>query len=208
MNINRKKIIAYIDGNMSPDEKLLFEKELENNENLRKEVREIKLFLAGIKKDAEPPVNESYFINMLPEFNRRKSSRRKFHIPAIAYSLTGMAAGVLIFLFIFNPLKTSENLETKELSVNLTEQEMNETLNRYEDPYSYNELMNSASSVTDSIVNNMVKDELDLSSGSIDKAIAERYISTDDLLDSLNEDEANELYSQLINEDIINGARQ
>jgi hypothetical protein len=208
MNNNRRKIIAYIDGNMNPDEKLLFEKELENNENLRKEVREVKLFLAGTKKDGEPPVNESYFINILPEFNSRQLSKRKFHIPVMAYSVTGIAAVIVILFFIFNPLRTSENLDTKELSVNLTEQEMNETLNQYEDPYSNNEIMNSATSVTDSIVNSMVKNELDLSSGSIDKTITERYITTEDLLGSLNENEANELYSQLINEDIINGARQ
>lgn len=208
MNINRKKIIAYIDGSMTPEEKLLFDKEVEKSQELQRELQELKHFMETLKEVAAPPVNENYFINILPEFYSRGSGKKKIRIPGIAYSLTAAAAVILILFFIFNPLKSSEYTNTNELSINLTDQEMNKTLNGYENPYSLNDLMNSATSKTDSIVNNMVKDELDLSSASIDKSVAEQYINTDDLLDSINDIEANELYSQLINKDIINGARQ
>ncbi len=208
MNNNRKKIITYLDDSMTPEEKILFEKELEDSRELRKELLDFRLLAETIKKDAEPSVNESYFINILPEFYSRKSKKKKFTIPRIAYSLTAAAAVILIIFFIFNPLKSSEYTNTNELSINLTDQEMNKTLNGYDNPYSLNDLMNSATPKTDSIVNNMVKDELDLSSATIDKSVVDQYINTDELLDSINDNEANELYSQLINKDIINGARQ
>lgn len=205
MNNLRIKIIAYIDGSMNPEEKLLFEKELDSSPRIKEEMREVQHFMEIMRKDAEPSVNESYFINILPGFYRRQSAKKKFPFSRIVYSLT--AAAVILFLFmIFNP-KTPEYSDLKELSAVLSEQEINETLNQYENPYSFNDLMYSSTSKTDSIVNNMVKAELNLSTGSVDRLVSEQYINTDDLLDSINENEASELYAQLINEDIINGVR-
>jgi hypothetical protein len=208
MNERREKIIAYLDGNMSDDEKLRFEETISSDAGLKREVEEIKNFLAQMKADAEPNVNDTYFINMLPEFHRRHTKKKKFVFSKAAYSLTGAAAVILILFILFSPGKTTEYSDIKELSSNLTEQEINEVLNQYENRYSLDELISSATSKTDSIVSNMIDNELNLSSDEASQMIAANYINTNELLNSLNESEANELYSQLINTDIIKGERQ
>lgn len=207
MNKQRERIIAYLDGSMADDEMLQFEKVVGGNIQLQKEVEDLRSMLSSLKAGAEPSIDESYFINMLPEFHRRHSNKKKFLFSKLAYSLSTVAAVVLILFIIFNPGKTTEYKNIQELSTNLSEQEINEALDPYENRYSLNDLVSPASSKTDSIVNNLVEDELNLSSNSVDNKVAEKYLNTDELLSSLNENEANELYSQLINTDIIKGAR-
>jgi hypothetical protein len=207
MNKQREKIIAYLDESLNADEKLQFEESLRNDTQLQNEVARVKTFLSSVKADAEPSLNDSYFINMLPEFHQNPSKKKKFLFSKMAYSLSTVAVVLLVLFFIFKPGKTTVYNDLQQLSANLSEQDMNEILNQYENPYSMNGLISSASSKTDSLVNNVVDNELDLSSGSVDKMIADKYINTDELLNSLNEKEADELYSQLINKDFLNGER-
>jgi hypothetical protein len=207
MNKQREKIVAYLDGNLSADEKLQFEESLRNDTQLQNEVVRVKTFLSSVKADAEPSLNDSYFINMLPEFHQNHSKKKKFLFSKMAYSLSTVAVVLLVLFFIFKPGKTTVYNDLQQLSANLSEQDMNEILNQYENPYSMNDLISSASAKTDSLVNNIVDDELDLSSGSVDKMIADKYVNTDELLNSLNEKEADELYSELINKDFLNGGR-
>ena len=93
-----------------------------------------------------------------------------------------------------------------ELSRNLSDSELNAAINDYADQYSINDLISSVPAAADSVVNNMFDKALDLSTN-VDKTLADNYLSTDEILSSLNESEANELYSQLINADIIKGAK-
>ncbi len=206
MNNRKEQIIRYLDGNMSEEEKLHFEKILADYPDLQKETGQVKNLLSSMKNDAGPDTDERYFVNMLPEFYTRHSKKKKFIFSKLAYSLSTAAAIILILVVIFRPAGTINHSNLNELSANLTESELSETLNQYADQYSLNDLMSSASAKTDSIVSDMVADELDLS-GSVDKTVADKYINTDELISSINETEANELYSQLINEDIIKGAK-
>ena len=206
MNKRNEQIIKYLDGNLTEKEKLHFEEILKNDPQLKRETERVKYLISEMKSDAEPEADESYFINMLPEFNARKEKKKKFIFSKIAYSLSTVAAVILILFLVFKPSGTINYSNLTELSKNLTDSELNEAFNEFGDQYSINDLMSSAPAAADSIVSNMVADELDLSA-SADKTIADKYLSTDDLLSSINEAEANELYSQLINEDIIKGAR-
>jgi len=205
MNKN-EEVIRYLDGQMNEEEKLHFEKMLTGDPELRLEIDRVRNFLSGIKSDAEPETDETYFINMLPEFHARQTRKQKFHFAKLAYSLSTAAALVLIVFLIFRPASSVNYSNLTELG-SLTENEINETLNQYAGDYSISELAGSASAKTDSIVSNIVANELELTP-STESAVADRYLNTDELLNSIDESEANELYSQLINEDIIKGERQ
>jgi hypothetical protein len=191
---------------MSEEEKLHFEKILANDPDLQNETGQMRNFLSAMKADAEPDTEEAYFINMLPKFYSRHSKERKFKLSNLAYSLSTAAAVVLILFVIFRPGGKANLSTLNDINAKLTESELNETLNLYADQFSLSDLMNSASAKTDSIVSDMVADELDLS-GSIDKTVADKYINTDELLSSIDETQANKLYSQLINENIIKGMK-
>ncbi len=206
MNNRKEQIIRYLDGNMGEDEKLHFEKILAKDTELQQETGQVKKLLSSMKDDAGPDTDETYFVNMVPEFYIRYSKKKKFIFSKLAYSLSTAAAIILILVIIFRPAGTIKQSTLNELTANLSESELNETLKQYADRYSLNDLMNSASAKTDSIVTDMVANELDLS-GIIDKTVADKYINTDELISSMNETEANELYSQLINEDIIKGVK-
>jgi len=206
MNKYRDKIFAYIDGSMTDDERTQFEKIISSDTGLQIEIEEIRKSLLVMKTDSTPDVDETYFINLLPEFYQRQTGKKKFKLKKLAYYLSPAAAAVILML-IFYPGKTTNLDVSKDLSQEITESDLNEVLNPYETNYSLNDLMSFATSTTDSIVNNLVSDELDLSSKSVDKMLTDNYTNTNELLNSLDESQANELYSQLINKDIIKGAR-
>ncbi|HEY6906261.1 MAG TPA: hypothetical protein VI230_02285 [Ignavibacteriaceae bacterium] len=205
MNTN-EQIVKYLDGRMNEAEKLHFEEILAEDPDLRKRTARIRYVLSSLKSDAEPAADETYFVNMLPGFYSRLGKRKKFLISKLAYSLS-TAAAVVITLFVILRSGSEINVpDLNDINTKLSEKELNETLNQYSDNSSLGDLMNSASAETDSIVTDMVSDELDLS-GLADKTVADKYINTDELLSSIDENEANQLYSQLINEDIIKGMK-
>lgn len=206
MNKKKEQIIKYLDGSMSGEEKLRFESQIKEDPELQKETEKLKSFLSRMKADAGPEADETYFINMLPEFYAGRDKKKKFSLAKIAYSLSTAAAVVIVVFILFKPSGTINYTSFDELSGSLTANELNAAFNEYSDQYSVSDLMSTASARTDSLVSNLFADELDLSA-SADKSLAANYLSTDDLLSSLDESEANELYSQLINVDIIKGAR-
>ena len=206
MNKYIEKIVAHIDGNMTDDERTQFEKIISSDTGVQKEIEEIKKSLSAMKTDSTPEVEETYFINLLPEFYQRQPGKKKFKLRKLTYYLSPAAAAIIL-MFIFYPGKTTNLDVSKDLSQEITESYLNEVLNPYETTYSLNDLMSFATSTTDSIVNNLVSDELDISSKSVDKMLTDNYTNTNELLNSLDENQANELYSQLINKDIIKGAR-
>ncbi len=207
MDRGKENIVRYIDGEMNAEEKLQFEKMLNEDSGLRAEISRIRNLLGEMKSNASPAASETYFINILPEFYSRKSKKRRFIFSRLAYSLSTAAAVVLLLFMVFKPGSSVEYSNFNDLSKSFTESDLNEILNQYADQYSISDLAGSATTKTDSIVSNLMADELDLS-GSSEGAVAEKYLNTDELLSSINETEANELYSQLINEDIIKGQKQ
>lgn len=203
----REQIIKYLDGQMSEEEKLQFEKMLAGDGELQKETDKVRNMLSVAKTNAEPEVDETYFINMLPEFHARRSKKKKIHFAKIAYSLSTAAAVVLLVFVLFKPGSQNSYTDLADLSKSFSQTEIDETINQYAGDYSISELAGSVPAKTDSIVTNIIADELDLTPSG-ENAVAERYFNTDEILSSIDESEANELYSQLINEDIIKGERQ
>ncbi len=203
----REQVIRYLDSQMNEEEKLHFEKMLAGDRELKKETERIRNLLLDTKTDAEPEADESYFINMLPEFHSRQSKKKKFSFAKLAYSLSTAAAIVLIVFILFKPGNSVNYTNLADLSKSLTENEIDETLSQYEGDYTLSDLAGSATAKTDSLVSNIVADELDLTP-SAKSDVADRYLNTDELISSLDESQANELYSQLINEDIIKEKKQ
>jgi len=207
MNKGKENIIRYIDGEMNEEEKLQFEKMMTEDPWLENETDRVRTLLSEMKASAAPDINETYFINILPEFYSRKSKKKRFIFSRLAYTLSTAAAVILLVFLIFKPGTSVDYSNLNDLSKSFTDSDLNEILNQYADQYSISELAGSATTKTDSIVSNLMADELDLS-GSAEGSVAEKYLDTDELLSSIDESEANELYSQLINEDIIKGEKQ
>jgi len=207
MNKGKENIIRYIDGEMNEEEKLQFEKMMTEDPWLENETGRVRTLLSEMKASAAPDINETYFINILPEFYSRKSKKKRFIFSRLAYTLSTAAAVILLVFLIFKPGTSVDYSNLNDLSKSFTDSDLNEILNQYADQYSISELAGSATTKTDSIVSNLMADELDLS-GSAEGSVAEKYLDTDELLSSIDESEANELYSQLINEDIIKGEKQ
>ncbi len=203
----REQIIRYLDRQMNEEEKLHFEKMLAGDPELQRETDRVRNLLLVTKTEAGPEADESYFINILPEFHSLRAKKKTFHFSKLAYSLSTAAAVVLLLFIIFKPGSTVNYSNLTDLSKSFTESEINETLNQYSSDYSLSELAGSASAKTDSIVSNIVADELKLTP-SAENEVADKYLTPDELLSSINESQANELYSQLINEDIIKGDKQ
>ena len=62
------KVIEYVDGNLSPAERVKFEEELKKSSVLQAEVNSYKDLLSQAESVKSVPVDEDYFTSIIPEF--------------------------------------------------------------------------------------------------------------------------------------------
>ena len=94
---NREKILKYLSDLMNRDEKREFESLLENDSELQEEFNSIKKSLATLKRDSEPEVNETYFVNLLPRARSKMEKKKK----GIAFGMKLVPpVAALIFLIV------------------------------------------------------------------------------------------------------------
>lgn len=76
MKKNDERIISFIDGQMSPDQKKDFETELQSSETLRREISEYKAVYESINIAREKGLNQDYTDSIIPEFRRRMEEKK------------------------------------------------------------------------------------------------------------------------------------
>ncbi len=124
---NKEKILKYLSDLMSEDEKKNFENLLEQDESLKKEFEKIQDGLEVIKKAAEPEVNETYFVNLLPRARSRMNKEKKAFSfnPKWATSLAALVFLIISALFFSrsfeSPFLTYKDFQTMLSANNLGE---------------------------------------------------------------------------------------
>lgn len=122
-------VIRYLDEQLSESEFKKFERELKNNEDLKKALDNYRKLSQLFSEDKIPNVRQSYFNEIVPKFWQRiekKSSAfpsRKIGF-AFAIILLAIASYVILNVNVLNP--KSEDLTLQSIIENISEDELGE----------------------------------------------------------------------------------
>lgn len=189
------KILKYISDYMSDDEKVEFEKELNESQELQDKLQNYKSYLQKLKST---PVEENfYFNNLLPRVKEKISGRVRHRIPLIPKLAAGAALVVVLFLII-NPFGKSSRTNFEQIILNNSDAYQNEILSSIEET-NPSVLPEEVLKNTDNLINTNLSSELELN----DLNVETEYTKTSYLLENINETEANEIYNQLVNKKIL-----
>jgi hypothetical protein len=199
------KIILYLDNQMSDDEKLVFEDELKSSETLRLELEDYKNFLGDLKKVENIPIDENYFSQMIPKFRGRMEERRKFlSIPKFALGITTIAAILVLVIFTSNN-KNLKNINSpvKTEIVQNNNSGLTSLLGNNSDQLNLGILSNDDVARYDSVFNSMISNALSLSPQSVNYLTADNNTDLSNMLQGINQKEADEIYNQLLHKKIF-----
>jgi hypothetical protein len=194
---DEERVIKYLDGQLSEEEKKQFEKELETSDSLQKSLKAYKATLNHIKDLKSVKLNEEYIINAVPKFRERLENQKRFNLyPKIGWAFTAI---VVLFLgyFLFYPgdvIPEENGLGLSKLTAELTEEEK-ESLFEY--LYYENEFINYSDFET--ITLESLANELN------NEQFARIYnFEFEDLSDGFTDEEINEIYNEMINKNFLN----
>lgn len=138
-----ERILKYLDGQMDPSQRKMFEDELKSSDELRNIFDDYINLMQSVEDAKKKNINSDYAETILPEFRKRvdqkKYSRR--YTP-LAYGLA-IAAIIIFILFITLPINkeeiplfadlSSEDINTKELDKLFDEMATLELISTYDD---------------------------------------------------------------------------
>ena len=193
-----ERIIKYLDNDLTSEEKTAFERELKSSEELKREFEKYSVIKEKIKYQKNLRLNSDYLSSILPEFHKKVDSGKK---ETLRRGLSYAFGLILLFLIgisfqkiFFNNQKNSNDLEVFAQSLNENQKiELLENLNGGEELYKL-------------IPENDLADlfEKDLQ---IDNEVAEAYdINYKEMIDGLSRDEAEKIYNELLNRNILKEA--
>ena len=193
-----ERIIKYLDNDLTSEERTAFERELKSSEELIREFEKYSVIKEKIKYQKNLRLNSDYLSSILPEFHKKVDSGKK---ETLRRGLSYAFGLILLFLIgisfqkiFFNNQKKSNDLEVFAQSLNENQKiELLENLNGGEELYKL-------------IPENDLADlfEKDLQ---IDNEVAEAYdINYKEMIDGLSRDEAEKIYNELLNRNILKEA--
>ena len=199
------KIILYLDNQMSDEEKLVFEDELKKSETLRRELENYKNLLGEIKEIENISIDEDYFSQMVPKFRGRMEERRKFRIiPKFALGITTIAAILVLIIYTSNN-KNVSNINTP-VKTEITQNNNNDLLSLLgsnSNQLNLGILSNDDVTRYDSVFNTMLLNALSLSPQSVSYLTIDNNTDLSNMLQGINQNEANEIYNQLLHKKIF-----
>lgn len=192
-----KRIILYLDNQMSDVERKDFEIELSKSAELSKQMESYQSALKGLKVDKQTPTEEDYFVNLVPNFRQNLSTRKKpFKIKA-AYALSVVASILIIFMLIFKPFTSSENNSLDKIISTLDEKEAAQIYGYYSDNISAigADQLNGSS---DSLFTDLISSELNFEESDLNKLVSSDGVNIESIYSELKTDEADLIYNKIL----------
>ena len=193
---NDERIIKYIEGVLTPEERITFEDDIKNSSSFKEEFEKYLSVEKQIKDSTDVILTKNYLDSILLEFRNKSNIRKNISINRNL----GYAFGVtLIIIFSFMIFKNILNENSKinsvmEFTKSLNENQKNELLaNLDSDQDDFNLI---SENITDVEITNLLQSEL-----KINNEIAENYhIGYSELVDELSQNEAEKIYNQILNQ--------
>ena len=198
MNID-ERIIKYLDDELSPEEKTLFEDELKSSEVLQREFQKYLKVKDETDRLEKLKLDPQYINNILTEFHEKFDKRRSL---SIRKNLSYAFGLMLVFVISIAILNSSFNKQTEiaDFTESLSTDQKIEVLTNLNEETNLNDMIPENISETDLV--SLI--EFDLQ---VDSEIAETYhIEYDEIVSGLSDDEIEGIYQKIINTNLLEEA--
>jgi len=199
--MNDEKIRKYIEGELSGEELINFEKEINNSSELKREINTYRNTLIQFGKLKNVDAEGYYFTNILPRFRESISKKKQQEFkPLFAVGSVVLILIALVVIFIIN--NKQEVIEDEQITLQqLDNEELKTYLNNYSQDITTSQLTENIPEEYDSLFNSMIVSELNLSKYPGDYLVDVTSNEFNNILDELSEEEIEGLYNSLIKED-------
>ena len=142
---------------------------------------------------------------MIPTLRGRIDERKRLKIiPKLTFAVTTIAAVIVVFFFTFT--NKSVKKETAPMKIETTQNSSNEfasILRNDSNQLNLGDLSNEEITKYDSVFNAMISNALSLSPQSFNYLSADNNTDLNNMLQGINQKEANEIYNQLLHKKIF-----
>jgi len=193
-----EKIFRYAEGEMTPEEKAQFEKELKASEVLQAELGNYKNLLSEVEDLRFVETDERYFSNIIPEFrnNLEKKKKRSYH-PALSFASAVVTVMILFFILPIN------NKNIDDYVTNIPDSTISEYLNNYGDQQLMSNIPDDYVASYDSIADAVLYSQIRAELGTDVQASVYNNIDYNSLVETINPQEADQIYAAMINKKIF-----
>ncbi len=195
-----EKIIKYFAGQMSLPEIKNFEQQIDSSPELKKEVEKCRKFFDDLSSAQNLPVDENYFINMVPQFRTKlQGYRQKRYHPKFAFA----AALLTVIIIMFYAIPDRETRNDGNILNNFSTSDITDYLSTNNDQTFVTNLPADVQSNYDSVLDGMIYSELN--SNDKDLAAASLYDKLDynTIIKSIDQNEAAIIYKKLKNKNFF-----
>jgi len=188
-----KRTFKYLDNVLDKNEKLKFEDDLIKLPELKKEFEKYKLLNSKFNNEKEIEFDKTYFNGIVSEFRNRLETKKKSK-KIFAFSFANSLAAIIIFYLILSP---SNSLNLNEIVKNWNENDFNNAI-EYAEP-KLSEFSIADYSTLDSLVTNMLSDELNLLSSKEALNVIDNSLDYKNITIQISNVEAEEIYNKILN---------
>ncbi len=188
-----ERILRYLDGGLTEDEKILFEKELNTSPELKKKYEKYTSVQSKLDELKNIEVDKTYFNGIVPEFRNRLKVRKKTR-KIFSLSFVNSLAAIIVLYFILSP--NGNNMNLNEVVKNWTEIDFNNAIEYVDQQNSgFDNVVYYSTTEIDSVISSMLTDELNLSNNStVYNAIDYHNLSA-----QTNSKDIKDLYKEILN---------
>ena len=193
-----KRIILYLDDQMSQEERKIFESELTNSSELSKEVESYKNILKSLTFDEKQSKDDDYFANLIANFRQTKLSSKKSFSFKPAYSLTAAVSIIILVFIFFNPFNKTEIETVDKIIAGLDETEAAELIDYYSNGLTQTEV-DQTNGRADSLFADMISNELEFDESDVKMLVSsdENYLNS--IYSNIDSDETEKIYNEILN---------
>src|ERR1039457_3195033 len=187
MNSKNNLILKYIEGNLTGDERNLFESELRNSPSLQKELSKYQNIYNEFSGYKEIPADYDYFRNMIPRFRSKLPGKlKRFPLQKVSFA---SAASLIVVMFLF--LLFSRTNQTPNIAENLDEHELTELWDKFSSDVSTSDFSSDTS--IDSTINALYLNEINITPEIDSYYFADRRSDVSTLVKDINDEEADNI---------------
>lgn len=193
-----KRIILYLDNQMSQEERKIFESELTNSSELSKEVESYKNILKSLTFDEKQSKDDDYFANLIANFRQTKLSSKKSFSFKPAYSLTAAVSIIILVFIFFNPFNKTEIETVDKIIAGLDETEAAELIDYYSNGLTQTEV-DQTNGHADSLFADMISNEFEFDESDVKMLVSsdENYLNS--IFSNIDSDETEKIYNEILN---------
>lgn len=192
---NDEKIIKYIEGDLTPEERTAFETDLRNSPQIKAEFEKYLKVNQRIKDSKKVRLNRDYQDSIVPEFRNNISHQNSISLKRnLGYAFGVMLVFILALMVLkYIPTESSENNSVKEFTESLNDDQKIDLLEHLNGDL--DDLNMISENIADMKLTNLLQSEL-----KINNDVAEAYnINYTELIDELNQVEAEKIYKEILN---------